>query len=150
MIVLESLKLEHERAINSYNSFSTSQPNVSISPSANYEHKIPFIEEALEKIRGGLQDAEVIMCFSRYIELLEAENMKLQLYNKRQSQETAWLREELKNLQSKLESSEAELAKVQIEKNHLEFLIELKALNNSAEDSSCNLIILLKFVIYNF
>lgn len=44
-----------------------------------------------------------MITFAKYIEHLEAELLKVQLHNQRLTEETCWLRDELKYTQTKLE-----------------------------------------------
>ncbi|CAH8630497.1 unnamed protein product [Heterobilharzia americana] len=84
-----------------------------------------------------------MITFAKYVEHLEAELLKMQLHNQRLTEETCWLREELKYTQSKLEENESLLAQTEVEKKHLEFLLDLKKYdhfspsNLGIEQNSC-------------
>ncbi|CAL8093959.1 unnamed protein product [Calicophoron daubneyi] len=143
-LVLESLKKEHEEALRSLGSINaasgngaTVRPNISAEAEKSFnKEKIPLIKSALSQIQSGLDDSEALFTFVKYVECLEAENMKLSLHNQRLCEETSWLREELKYTQAKLSESESLLAQTVAEKGHLEFMLELRKYDNA--DEKCN------------
>ncbi|THD18104.1 Kinesin light chain [Fasciola hepatica] len=136
-LILESLKHDHERALKALDAFvqctdggesrtggelvTTSDPN-----NVYNQEKLPLIKSALKQIQDGLDDSEVLVTFAKYVECLEAENMRLSLHNQRLCEETGWLRDELKYTQAKLGENEAILAEALVEKRHLEFMLDLR------------------------
>ncbi|KAK4475013.1 hypothetical protein MN116_002111 [Schistosoma mekongi] len=145
-LVLESLKQDHEQALsalnafcNSSNSYLPSNPNTNLECEKVFnQEKIPIIQAALKQIEKGLDDSEVMITFARYIEHLEAELLKVQLHNQRLTEETCWLRDELKYTQAKLEENESLLAQTEVEKKHLEFMLDLKKYDHVSSNSPDN------------
>ncbi|TNN13974.1 Kinesin light chain isoform 2 [Schistosoma japonicum] len=145
-LVLESLKQDHEQALsalsvfcNSSNSYLASNPNTNLECEKVFnQEKIPIIQAALKQIEKGLDDSEVMITFARYIEHLEAELLKVQLHNQRLTEETCWLRDELKYTQAKLEENESLLAQTEVEKKHLEFMLDLKKYDHVSSNSLDN------------
>ncbi|CAH8654770.1 unnamed protein product [Schistosoma intercalatum] len=143
-LVLESLKQDHEQALSALSTFcnsenSHSSPNLNTSLECEKvfnQEKIPIIQAALKQIEKGLDDSEVMITFAKYIEHLEAELLKVQLHNQRLTEETCWLRDELKYTQTKLEENESLLAQTEVEKKHLEFMLDLKKYDISS--NSCD------------
>ncbi|KER20236.1 hypothetical protein T265_11161 [Opisthorchis viverrini] len=139
-LILESLKRDHEQALVALNTFCSTQDvkhpsgdrlNLEAEKTYNQE-KIPLLKSALSRIQNGLDDSEasfVLFTFAKYVDCLEAENMKLALHNQRLCEETSWLRDELKFTQSKLAEKESLLAQTVVEKRHLEFMMELNKYN---------------------
>ncbi|CAH8596177.1 unnamed protein product [Schistosoma turkestanicum] len=133
-LVLESLKQDHEQALstlsalcNSANSYSVPDSNTSSECEKVFsQEKISIIEASLRQIEKGLDDSEVMITFAKYLEHLEAELLKVKLHNQRLTEEACWLRDELKYTQSKLEENESLLAQTEVEKKHLEFMLDLK------------------------
>ncbi|CAH8682354.1 unnamed protein product [Schistosoma rodhaini] len=141
-LVLESLKHDHEQALSALSTFcnsedSHSSPNLNTSLECEKvfnQEKIPIIQAALKQIEKGLDDSEVMITFAKYIEHLEAELLKVQLHNQRLTEETCWLRDELKYTQTKLEENESLLAQTEVEKKHLEFMLDLKKYDISSNN----------------
>ncbi|GAA51004.1 kinesin light chain [Clonorchis sinensis] len=139
-LILESLKRDHEQALVALNTFCSTQDvkhpsgdRLSLEAEKTYnQEKIPLLKSALSRIQNGLDDSEasfVLFTFAKYVDCLEAENMKLALHNQRLREETSWLRDELKFTQSKLAEKESLLAQTVVEKRHLEFMMELNKYN---------------------
>ncbi|TGZ60630.1 hypothetical protein CRM22_008436 [Opisthorchis felineus] len=136
-LILESLKRDHEQALVALNTFCSTQDvkhpsgdRLSLEAEKAYnQEKIPLLKSALSRIQNGLDDSEVLFTFAKYVDCLEAENMKLALHNQRLCEETSWLRDELKFTQSKLAEKESLLAQTVVEKRHLEFMMELNKYN---------------------
>lgn len=66
------------------------------------------------------------MALCSHLSHVEAEKQKLRAQVRRLCQENAWLREELSSTQQKLQGSEQNVAKLEEEKQHLEFMNSLK------------------------
>ena len=67
-----------------------------------------------------------MMALCGHLSHVEAEKQKLRAQVRRLCQENAWLREELSATQQKLQGSEQSVAKLEEEKQHLEFMNSLK------------------------
>ncbi|VDP95586.1 unnamed protein product [Echinostoma caproni] len=134
-LILESLKQDHEQALKALDAFaqrsevdeneaSDVAAAATDSEKVYNQEKLPLIKSALKQIQDGLDDSEVLVTFAKYVECLEAENMRLNLHNQRLCEETGWLRDELKYTQAKLGENEALLAQALVEKRHLEFMLK--------------------------
>lgn len=76
------------------------------------------------------------MALCSHLSHVEAEKQKLRAQVRRLCQENAWLREELSSTQQKLQGSEQNVAKLEEEKQHLEFMNSLKKFDEKATVSS--------------
>ena len=72
------------------------------------------------------------MALCSHLSHVEAEKQKLRAQVRRLCQENAWLREELSSTQVKLQGSEQNVAKLEEEKQHLEFMNSLKKYDEKA------------------
>lgn len=81
-------------------------------------------------IPGPLQ---VLLALSAHVGSLEAEKQRLRAQARRLAQENSWLREELEETQRRLRASEEAVAQLEEEKNHLEFLGQLRQYDPPAE-----------------
>ena len=72
------------------------------------------------------------MALCSHLSHVEAEKQKLRAQVRRLCQENAWLREELSATQQKLQGSEQNVAKLEEEKQHLEFMNSLKKYDDKA------------------
>lgn len=66
------------------------------------------------------------MALASHLQIVEAEKQKLRTQVRRLCQENAWLRDELANTQQKLQASEQNVAQLEEEKKHLEFIDSIK------------------------
>ena len=67
-----------------------------------------------------------MLMLAGYVNTLEADKQKLKAQVKRLCSENNWLRKELTDHQQLLQDTELHLAKVNEEKQHLEFLLSMK------------------------
>lgn len=67
-----------------------------------------------------------MMALSNHLNAVESEKQKLRAQVRRLCQENQWLRDELANTQQKLQKSEQNVAQLEEEKKHLEFMNQLK------------------------
>lgn len=67
-----------------------------------------------------------MMALASHLQIVEAEKQKLRTQVRRLCQENAWLRDELANTQQKLQASEQNVAQLEEEKKHLEFMASVK------------------------
>ncbi|XP_006901291.1 PREDICTED: kinesin light chain 3 [Elephantulus edwardii] len=100
------------------------------------EEKHQVVSHSLEAIELGLGEAQVLLALSAHVGALEAEKQRLRAQARRLAQENAWLREELEETQRRLRASEEAVAQLEEEKNHLEFLGQLRQYDPPAEDQS--------------
>lgn len=66
------------------------------------------------------------MALASHLSAAESEKQKLRAQVRRLCQENQWLRDELANTQQKLQKSEQNVAQLDEEKKHLEFINQLK------------------------
>ncbi|XP_055002133.1 kinesin light chain 3 isoform X4 [Sorex araneus] len=97
------------------------------------EEKQQVLSHSLEAIELGLGEAQVLLALSAHMGALEAEKQRLRAQARRLAQENAWLREELEETQRRLQASEEAVAQLEEEKNHLEFLGQLRQYDPPAE-----------------
>ncbi|BFZ07109.1 hypothetical protein BsWGS_10148 [Bradybaena similaris] len=95
------------------------------------EEKTYILQKSLETIELGLGEGQVMMDLSNYLQKIEAEKQKLRAQVRRLCQENGWLRDELATTQQKLQISEQKVATLEEEKKHLEFMNEIKKLDDS-------------------
>ncbi|XP_045148682.1 kinesin light chain 3 [Echinops telfairi] len=98
------------------------------------EEKHQAVSHSLEAIELGLGEAQVLLALSAHVGALEAEKQRLRAQARRLAQENAWLREELEETQRRLRASEETVAQLEEEKNHLEFLGQLRQYDPPEED----------------
>lgn len=68
----------------------------------------------------------MLLALSAHVGVLEAEKQRLRAQARRLAQENTWLREELEETQRRLRASEEAVAQLEEEKNHLQFLGQLR------------------------
>ncbi|XP_041941609.1 kinesin light chain 1 isoform X2 [Alosa sapidissima] len=96
-------------------------------PEARAGHdKSSIIHRSLDMLELGLSEAQVMLALSGHLSAVEAEKQKLRAQVRRLCQENQWLRDELANTQQKLQKSEQNVAQLDEEKKHLEFMNQLK------------------------
>lgn len=67
---------------------------------------------------------------------IEAEKQKLRTQVRRLCQENAWLRDELANTQQKLQSSEQNVAQLEEEKKHLDFMASVRKYDDNQDENT--------------
>lgn len=88
--------------------------------------KASLLSKNIEMIELGLNEAEVMIALANHLQAVEAEKQKLRTQVKRLCQENAWLRDELAGTQQKLQASEQTIAKLEIKKEHIDFMESMK------------------------
>ncbi|XP_077444307.1 kinesin light chain 2 [Stigmatopora argus] len=127
---LETLRGEHAQLLNSL--LDCAQPQAA-------QEKSGVLRKSMEAIELGLGEAQVIVALSGHLSAVESEKQKLRAQVRRLCQENQWLRDELAATQHKLQCSEQSVAQLEEEKKHLEFMNQIKKLddNDSAAASPC-------------
>uniref|UniRef100_A0A8C1D1C4 Kinesin light chain n=1 Tax=Cyprinus carpio carpio TaxID=630221 RepID=A0A8C1D1C4_CYPCA len=123
---LETLRGEHTQLLNSI--LDCSQPPVA-------QEKSSLLRKSLEDIELGLGEAQVIIALSGHLSAVESEKQKLRAQVRRLCQENQWLRDELASTQHKLQKSEQSVAQLEEEKKHLEFMNQIRKLDEDASPS---------------
>uniref|UniRef100_A0A3P8UII4 Kinesin light chain n=1 Tax=Cynoglossus semilaevis TaxID=244447 RepID=A0A3P8UII4_CYNSE len=123
---LETLRGEHAQLLNSL--LDCAQP-----PAA--QEKSGLLRKSLEAIELGLGEAQMIIALSSHLSAVESEKQKLRAQVRRLCQENQWLRDELAGTQHKLQRSEQSVAQLEEEKKHLEFMNQIKKLDDDASPS---------------
>uniref|UniRef100_A0A914EHC1 Kinesin light chain n=1 Tax=Acrobeloides nanus TaxID=290746 RepID=A0A914EHC1_9BILA len=90
------------------------------------EEKASIIDKNLDSIRLGIEEAQIMMALASHIQNLEAEKQKFKAQVRRLCQENAWLRDELNSTQQQLQQSAQQVAQLEEEKKHLEFMNSIK------------------------
>ncbi|XP_019714054.1 kinesin light chain 2 isoform X1 [Hippocampus comes] len=121
---LETLRGEHAQLLNSL--LDCAQP-----PAA--QEKSGALRKSMEAIELGLGEAQVIIALSGHLSAVESEKQKLRAQVRRLCQENQWLRDELAATQHKLQRSEQSVAQLEEEKKHLEFMNQIKKLDDDAD-----------------
>uniref|UniRef100_A0A8C1NCG0 Kinesin light chain n=1 Tax=Cyprinus carpio TaxID=7962 RepID=A0A8C1NCG0_CYPCA len=123
---LETLRGEHAQLLNSV--LDCAQPPVA-------QEKSSLLRKSLEDIELGLGEAQVIIALSGHLSAVESEKQKLRAQVRRLCQENQWLRDELASTQHKLQKSEQSVAQLEEEKKHLEFMNQIRKLDEDASPS---------------
>uniref|UniRef100_A0A3Q3M2H4 Kinesin light chain n=1 Tax=Mastacembelus armatus TaxID=205130 RepID=A0A3Q3M2H4_9TELE len=123
---LETLRGEHAQLLNSL--LDCSQPPVA-------QEKSGLLRKSLEAIELGLGEAQVIIALSSHLSAVESEKQKLRAQVRRLCQENQWLRDELAGTQHKLQRSEQNVAQLEEEKKHLEFMNQIKKFDDDVSPS---------------
>uniref|UniRef100_A0AAR2JNG2 Kinesin light chain n=1 Tax=Pygocentrus nattereri TaxID=42514 RepID=A0AAR2JNG2_PYGNA len=123
---LETLRGEHAQLLNSL--LDCAQP-----PAA--QEKSGLLRKSLEAIELGLGEAQVIIALSGHLSAVESEKQKLRAQVRRLCQENQWLRDELANTQHKLQKSEQNVAQLEEEKKHLEFMNQIRKFDDDGSPS---------------
>ncbi|KAJ8393218.1 hypothetical protein AAFF_G00062900 [Aldrovandia affinis] len=121
---LEALKNEHNSILHS---LLETIKCLKKDEEANQVHeKSSLLRKSVEMIELGLGEAQVMMALSNHLNAVESEKQKLRAQVRRLCQENQWLRDELAGTQQKLQRSEQNVAQLEEEKKHLEFMNQLK------------------------
>uniref|UniRef100_UPI003590301D kinesin light chain 1-like isoform X2 n=1 Tax=Myxine glutinosa TaxID=7769 RepID=UPI003590301D len=99
------------------------------------EEKANIIRKSLEMIELGLGEAQVMVALTNHLSVVESEKQKLRAQVRRLCQENSWLREELANTQQRLQLSEQQVAQLEEEKKHLEFMNQMKKYDDNNSPS---------------
>ncbi|CAH8575727.1 unnamed protein product [Dicrocoelium dendriticum] len=136
MIALESLKTQQEKLINDYEFLLTE--------GRQDDEQYLYAKEAtsplgviVQRIRGGLNDADILVKLYEYIQLVDAEKQKLRYQARRLFQENSWLREELTSTQLSRRECEQKVVALEELVKQLELSAELRKYDpNEPADSS--------------
>ncbi|XP_051574873.1 kinesin light chain 2-like [Myxocyprinus asiaticus] len=123
---LETLRGEHAQLLNSI--LDCTQPPIA-------QEKSTLLRKSLEDIELGLGEAQVIIALSGHLSSVESEKQKLRAQVRRLCQENQWLRDELASTQHKLQKSEQSVAQLEEEKKHLEFMNQIRKLDEDTSPS---------------
>ncbi|MEQ2172509.1 hypothetical protein GOODEAATRI_021803 [Goodea atripinnis] len=118
---LETLRGEHTQLLNSL--LDCTQASIA-------QEKSGLLRKNLEDIELGLGEAQVIIALSNHLSAVESEKQKLRAQVRRLCQENQWLRDELAETQHKLQRSEQCVAQLEEEKKHLEFMNQIKKIDD--------------------
>ncbi|VDM51233.1 unnamed protein product [Toxocara canis] len=158
---LEALKEEHESI---KGTLVNSIQGLSADESALIEEKALIVEKNLDMLRLGIEEAQVMMALAGHLQTVEAEKQKLKAQVRRLCQENAWLRDELNSTQQKLQSSGqannrssirmshavtsrvfdlcedllswfVQVAQLEEEKKHLEYINSIKKYDSDQQES---------------
>lgn len=77
----------------------------------------------------------MIIALSNHLSAVELEKQKLRAQVRRLCQENQWLRDELLATQNKLQRSEQSVVQLEEEKKHLEFMNQIKKLDDNVSPS---------------
>ncbi|XP_041958645.1 LOW QUALITY PROTEIN: kinesin light chain 1-like [Alosa sapidissima] len=121
---LEALRSEHNAILHSL--VETIRCLKKDEEAAWCDEKSSLLRKSVEMIELGLGEAQVMMALSSHLSAVESEKQKLRAQVRRLCQENQWLRDELANTQQKLQKSEQNVAQLEEEKKHLEFMNQLK------------------------
>ncbi|OON14913.1 tetratricopeptide repeat protein, partial [Opisthorchis viverrini] len=133
IIALESLKSEQEKALNNYHSVIGNDREVDAPPNGT----VSPANVIIERIRNGLDDADILVKLYEYIQITDAEKQKLRYQARRLFQENAWLREELSTTQHLHWECEKKVVVLEEKIKQLELNAELRKYDsNEHADSS--------------
>ncbi|VIP00297.1 kinesin light chain, putative [Brugia malayi] len=120
---LEALKNEHESV---KGTLVSGIQGLHADESALSEEKTHIVDRNLEMLRLGIEEAQVMMALAGHLQAVEAEEQKLKAQVRRLCQENAWLRDELNSTQQKLQTIGQQVAQLEEEKKHLEYMNSIK------------------------
>ncbi|TSN12201.1 Kinesin light chain 2 [Bagarius yarrelli] len=123
---LETLRGEHAQLLNSL---------LDCTPPPAAQEKSGLLRKSLEAIELGLGEAQVIIALSGHLSAVESEKQKLRAQVRRLCQENQWLRDELASTQHKLQKSEQDVAQLEEEKKHLEFMNQIRKFDDDTTAS---------------
>ncbi|XP_061133907.1 kinesin light chain 2-like isoform X2 [Syngnathus typhle] len=118
---LETLRGEHAQLLNSL---------LDCAQAPAVQEKSGALRKSMEAIELGLGEAQVIIALSGHLSAVESEKQKVRAQVRRLCQENQWLRDELAATQHKLQRSEQSVAQLEEEKKHLEFMNQIKKLDD--------------------
>lgn len=121
---LEALRVEHASLISGLG--------------AAKNEKSDIVQKNIDSIELGLGEAQMMMALANHLQNVEAEKQKLRTQVRRLCQENAWLRDELANTQQKLQASEQNVAQLEEEKKHLEFMASVRKYDENQEQEEAN------------
>ncbi|VDO27836.1 unnamed protein product [Onchocerca flexuosa] len=128
---LEALKDEHESI---KGTLVSSIQGLNADESALIEEKTHIVDRNLEVLRLGIEEAQVMMALAGHLQTVEAEKQKLKAQVRRLCQENAWLRDELNSTQQKLQATGQQVAQLEEEKKHLEYMNSIKKYDDQQEN----------------
>ncbi|KAK6108072.1 Tetratricopeptide repeat family protein [Brugia pahangi] len=128
---LEALKDEHESI---KGTLVSSIQGLHADESALIEEKTHIVDRNLEMLRLGIEEAQVMMALAGHLQTVEAEKQKLKAQVRRLCQENAWLRDELNSTQQKLQATGQQVAQLEEEKKHLEYMNSIKKYDDQQEN----------------
>ncbi|TRZ01142.1 hypothetical protein DNTS_007862 [Danionella cerebrum] len=126
---LEALRSEHTSILQSL--VQTIQCLKKDEEASLVHEKSSLLRKSVEMIELGLGEAQVMLALSSHLSAVESEKQKLRAQVRRLCQENQWLRDELANTQQKLQKSEQNVAQLEEEKKHLEFMNQLKKFDSA-------------------
>ncbi|XP_065115536.1 kinesin light chain 4 isoform X1 [Paramisgurnus dabryanus] len=130
---LEALKSEHNSILKSL--VETIQCLKKDEEASSVHEKSNLLRKSVEMIELGLGEAQVMMALANHLGAVESEKQKLRAQVRRLCQENQWLRDELANTQQKLQKSEQNVAQLEEEKKHLEFMNQLKKYDDGVSEA---------------
>ncbi|CAJ0582056.1 unnamed protein product, partial [Mesorhabditis spiculigera] len=98
--------------------------------------KCSLVEQNLERLQLGIDEAKTMMDLAQYLQTVEAEKQKLKAQVRRLCQENAWLRDELSSTQTKHQASEQRVAQLEEENKHLSFMNSIRHLDEDQSNQS--------------
>lgn len=119
---LEALRVEH-----------TSLVSGLAGAAGQRNEKSDIVQKNVEAIELGVGEAHMMIALASHMQNIEAEKQKLRTQVRRLCQENAWLRDELASTQQKLQSSEQNVAQLEEEKKHLEFMVSVRKYDDNQE-----------------
>lgn len=117
---LEALRVEHTSIVSG---MAAGQRN----------EKSDIVQKNVEALELGVGEAHMMIALASHMQNIEAEKQKLRTQVRRLCQENAWLRDELASTQQKLQSSEQNVAQLEEEKKHLEFMVSVRKYDDNQE-----------------
>uniref|UniRef100_A0AC34RSE3 Kinesin light chain n=1 Tax=Panagrolaimus sp. JU765 TaxID=591449 RepID=A0AC34RSE3_9BILA len=130
---LEALKQEHETIRSQLSSTSDA---LSGDERHLIEEKTSIIDRNLETIKLGLEEAQVMMALAGHLQQQEADKQKLKAQIRRLCQENAWLRDELNTSIQNVHQLNQQVAQLEEEKKHLEFMNSIKKYDMDQENEN--------------
>ncbi|CAJ0939411.1 unnamed protein product, partial [Mesorhabditis belari] len=134
--VLQGLEALKEENTTVRNTLQTSISSIPPEQSTLMGEKCALVEQNLERLQLGIDEAKAMMDLAHYLQTVEAEKQKLKAQVRRLCQENAWLRDELSSTQTKHQASEQRVAQLEEENKHLSFMNSIRHLDEDQANTN--------------
>jgi len=130
---LDGLRQEHMGILESLQGMKTDSPESRRKESQDLvNERISTVIASLKEVEAGVEESDVILSLQGHFFRIETERKKMKMEMKRIKGENEWLREELKDTESKLEETLCRLVELEEEKKHHDFMSQLQKLEKES------------------
>lgn len=97
-----------------------------------------ILQNNIKAISNGVEEVETMIAVSSLVEKYEKERQSLRAEITKFREENKWLRDEVSVIQKELATAGQTIAQLEEEKNHLEFMLSMKAYDDTLESEACS------------